>query len=161
MKSIDLFCGVKAEQTLRDAARAATESSPDDADVLELVPEGKKNWLCGARIGSAVRFGELEQIRGDVLKRLIALDSHQRIRAENVRVWPVQPPVPVFKDMSLIEELPADDPPPETPATPEERDEALICPVCGAKVHRYNIQYNAAGEMVGCYLCRGEAVPKS
>lgn len=153
MKSIDILLGVKAEQTLRDAARNAAEESTDEADVPELCPVGKKDWIAGKRFGSSVPFGELEKKRLEVVKALIALGSHQRIRQDNVRVYAVRPPVPVFKDSSDA----ADASSPAEEETPE--GDTKICPVCGLEVHRFNLQYGPDGRPVGCYLCRGEPTP--
>ncbi len=151
MKSIDLFIGIKAEQTLRDATRNAQEASPDETDVPELCPVGKKDWIAGKRLGYAVRFGDLEGHRLSVIKELIHLGSHQRIRQDNLRIYAVRPPVPVFKDAmengdQLLDEAPAKDTGGDT----------RICPVCGAEVHPFNLQFGPGDAVVGCYLCRGE-----
>jgi hypothetical protein len=155
MKSIDLFVGIKAEQTLRDAARNAQEASPDEKDIPELCPIGKKDWIAGIRLGSHREFGDLEGERKTVIKKLITLGSHQRIRQENLRFYAVKPPVPVFKDTPEIEALTAS---PETPAD-EPVSETATCPVCGAEVHHFNLQYGLGNKVVGCYLCRGESQP--
>ncbi len=146
MKSIDIFIGVKAEQTLRDATRNAAEESPEEASVPELCPIGKKDWIAGQRFEGGLRFKELDQKRLGVIKALIALGSHQRIRQDNLRIYSVRPPVPVFKEAE-----------PETPPAPEPvTGDTMRCPVCGLEVHRFNLQYGADGRAVGCYLCRGE-----
>lgn len=151
MKSIDLFVGIKAEQTLRDATRNAQEASPDETDVPELCPIGKKDWIAGKRLGHAVRFGDLEGHRLSAIKELIRLGSYQRIRQDNLRIYAVRPPVPVFKDTieseeQIIEEASSDDSDGDT----------RICPVCGAEVHPFNLQFGLGDTVVGCYLCRGE-----
>ena len=151
MKSIDIFIGVKAEQTLRDAARNAAEESPDESAVPELCPIGKKDWIAGQRFGPSVPFGELEKKRLEVVKALISLGSHQRIRQDNLRIYAVRPPVPVFKEAEPVEEAPAADDAGE--------GDTMLCPVCGLEVHRFNLQYGADGRAVGCYLCRGEPTP--
>lgn len=150
MKRIDVFIGVKAEQTLRDTARAASEEVENTADVPELCPVGKKDWIAGERIGEQIAFHELNDKRQSVLKKLIDLKSHQRIRQDNLRVYAVRPPVPVFRD-PVAEETNAF-------ATIRENQvkDAATCPICGSEVHSYNIQYDPWGQMVGCYLCRGE-----
>ena len=155
MKSIDLFIGIKAEQTLRDVARNAQEESPDEADVPELCPIGKKDWIAGKRLGSIREYGELEGERRLAIKQLITLGSHQRIRQENLRIYAVRPPVPVFKDPLDTEELP--EPPEAAPA--ETEGDTKRCPVCGREVHEFNLQYGLGDKVVGCYLCRGESQP--
>jgi hypothetical protein len=148
MRSIDIFIGVKAEQTLRDAARNAAEESPEGADMPELCPVGKKDWIAGKRYGPSIPFGELETKRADVVKALIALGSHQRIRQDNLRIYAVRPPVPVFKDA---------EPATGVPSTGDRAEgETMFCPVCGLEVHKFNLQYGTDGRPVGCYLCRGE-----
>ena len=155
MKRIDLFLGIKAEQTLRDAVRAAAEESTDDADVPELCPVGKKDWIAGKRLSTSLVFGQIEEKKRAVIKNLIGLQSHQRIRQESIRIYAVRPPVPVFKDTipEGLEEEPVKEQVPDT--------ETVACPVCGVEVHKYNIQYDPWGKMVGCYLCRGEAGNKN
>jgi hypothetical protein len=98
LKTMHLVMGVRAEQSLRDAVRAAAESSADDADDLVLAPAGRKDWIAGVRIGEAASYREIAEIGKKVLKRLLRLESRQRIRSENVRLWIVPPPVPVFRD---------------------------------------------------------------
>ena len=151
MKSIDLFIGIKAEQTLRDATRNAQEASPDETDLPELCPIGKKDWIAGKRLGHAVRFGDLEGFRLSVIRELIQLGSYQRIRQDNLRIYAVRPPVPVFKDIVADEEPVAEGAP-----SGEADGDTRICPVCGAEVHRFNLQFGLGDTVVGCYLCRGE-----
>ncbi len=150
MKGIDLFLGIKAEQTLRDAVRAANEEQGASESESELCPVGQKDWIAGRRIGSVLSFKELATKKDESLKSLIGLGSHQRIRRESIRVYAVKKPVPVFKD-PLPESL-GEEPEEETTAD----DNSATCPVCGATVHTYNIQYDPWGKMVGCYLCRGD-----
>ena len=152
MTAIDLFIGVKAEQTLRDITRAAAEAAADGEEVPELCPVGKKDWIAGKRVASPAAFSDVAAARQPVLQSLLDLKSHQRIRHENLRIYPVRPPVPVFKDASS-DELVTDtiDPPAIS------KKGTVKCPVCGTEVHNYNIQYNPWGKMVGCYLCRGES----
>ena len=150
MKSIDLFIGIKAEQTLRDIARNAQEESPVESDVPELCPIGKKDWIAGKRLGAFSKFGDLDGQRLAVIKQLIRLGSHQRIRQDNLRIYAVRPPVPVFKD--AIETV--------EPVIEEEEaasdSDTQICPICGAQVHKFNLQFGLGDKVVGCYLCRGE-----
>lgn len=111
LKNMHLVLGVRAEQSLRDAVRAVADAAPDadepapgvaaaaqGDDDLELAPAGRKDWIAGVRIGEATTYGELEALGKSVLRRLLRLESRQRIRAENVRLWVVPPPVPVFRD---------------------------------------------------------------
>jgi hypothetical protein len=153
MKSIDLLIGVKAEQTLRDAAREASEAAEADEELPELCPVGKKDWVAGRRLSLPIYFGDLGKYRAEIMKNLTALQSHQRIRNENIRLYSVRPPVPVFKDANDDEELREEEV--EKKLTSKNPD-TEICPICETEIHRYNVQYNAAGKMVGCYLCRGE-----
>jgi hypothetical protein len=148
MKSLDLFLGVKAEQTLRDMARNAAEDSADDSEVPELCPVGKKDWIAGRRLKSSICFKEVDAMRSTVIRQLIALGSHQRIRQENLRLYAVKPPVPVFKEIV--------DPVSEPPETAASDADTMACPVCGEVVHRFNLQYGVGEKVVGCYLCRGE-----
>jgi len=151
MKSLDLFLGVKAEQTLRDMARNAAEDSVDESEVPELCPVGKKDWIAGSRLKPKITFQEIEEMRSTVIRQLIALGSHQRIRQENLRLYAVKPPVPVFKEtVSSTADTPAE------PATESIDEDTMVCPVCGEVVHRFNLQYGPGEKVVGCYLCRGE-----
>jgi hypothetical protein len=147
MKSLDLFLGVKAEQTLRDMARNASENSTDDSAVPELCPVGKKDWIAGRRLKQDITFREVEAMRSEVIRQLIALGSHQRIRQENLRLYAVRPPVPVFKESV---DLAKNNPEVET------EGDTMVCPVCGEVVHKFNLQYGVGEKVVGCYLCRGE-----
>ncbi len=89
-----------------------------------------------------------------IVKELIDLKSHQRIRKENLRLFAVHLPVPVFRESSKPEEGIG-----ELPVEEERETDTAICPVCGAEVNRYNLQYSASEKVVGCYLCRGEVRP--
>lgn len=149
MKSLDLFLGVKAEQTLRDMARNAAEESPDESAVPELCPIGQKDWIAGRRLKPKSTFAEVDTMRGEVIRELIALGSHQRIRQDNLRLYAVNPPVPVFKDVIGPNDLA---PRPES----KNNGDIVKCPVCGEEVHKFNLQYGVGEKVVGCYLCRGE-----
>jgi hypothetical protein len=152
---IHLLVGVKAEQTLRDAVRAAVDDPEVDTGDLELAPVGRKDWVAGVRAGSDLRFEALHELAGQVLGRLIALDSRQRIRRENVRVYAVQPPVPVFKDPE--ESVPPPEPEVAPAPAPEQpRESGTTCPVCGRTVHAFNLQHDTSGKVVGCYICGGD-----
>jgi len=157
-KTLHLLLGIRAEQSLRDAVRAAVEQSTDEAEDLVLSPAGRKDWIAGVRIGEAMSFGELAALGRRVLARLISLESRQRIRAENVRLWVVPQPVPVFRDP--VPQEPAHGvPAAEEPALPEAESgdgEAAVCPVCGRRVHRFNLQHDTFGRAVGCYQCGGD-----
>jgi len=155
MKQINLFLGIKAEQTLRDAARSADAGEP-----LELCPFGKKDWIVGRRIGSSAAYGELERKRLELMGRLIRLGSHQRIRQENVHLYAMRPPVPVFRD-PMPEEMMAGVPANRAPVRAAGDPETMGCPVCGTEVHRYNLQRDPSGRITGCYLCRGERKDKN
>ena len=147
MKSLDLFLGVKAEQTLRDMARNAAEESADESTVPELCPIGQKDWIAGRRLKARSTFAEVDAMRGEVIRELIALGSHQRIRQDNLRLYAVNPPVPVFKDVvGPMDQAPE----------PEPQGDIMKCPVCGEEVHKFNLQYGVGEKVVGCYLCRGE-----
>ncbi len=152
MKGIDLYFGIKAEQTLRDAVRAQSEAGLEDA--LELCPVGNKDWIAGDRFGTSASFKDVRPNAKGIMGRLVNLQSHQRIRQESIRIYAVRPPVPVFKDPSpddLIEEAPES----EKSSSGIKDNMPIICSNCGAEVHPYNIQYDPAGKIVGCYLCRG------
>jgi hypothetical protein len=151
ISKLHLLVGVKAEQSLRDSVRAVVDQADEGTEDLELAPVGRKDWVAGVRAGAELRFGDLALIAGSVLGRLIQLDSHQRIRQENVRVYVVQPPVPVFKDPVEPEQ------PPAAPLEPEQpQDSTATCPVCQRKVHSFNLQHDTAGRVVGCYICGGD-----
>ena len=152
-KPQDLLIGVKAEQSLRDAVRALVEADDADSGGLELAPVGRKDWVAGVRLGALSALPAIAASADDVLRRLLALDSTQRIRRESVRVWVVPPPVPVFKD-------PADDaarqPAGESPSSEPAAAAAELCPVCGRSVHSYNLQFDTRGRPVGCFMCGGD-----
>jgi hypothetical protein len=160
MKGIDLFLGIKTEQTLRDAVRAAEgEAKAGDKPATELCPIGKKDWVAGERIGLSLQFKELDGTKRAIIKDLLKLKSHQRIRQENIRLYAVRQPVPVFKDPmpdDAVNEGQSD----KTQSAAGNDIGMSECPVCGTKVHSYNIQYDPWGRMVGCYLCRGEKNPQ-
>jgi hypothetical protein len=156
ISKLHLLVGVKAEQSLRDAVRLVVDQAEGDNEDLELAPVGRKDWVAGVRAGANLSFGELAGLASTVLSRLIALDTHQRIRQENVRVYVVQPPVPVFKDPEPPAPIP--DPGPPAPVEPEPvvpTTETPTCPVCNRKVHAYNLQHDTSGKVVGCYICGG------
>jgi hypothetical protein len=155
LKPLDLLVGVKAEQSLRDAVRTVIEQADDDLDGLELAPVGRKDWVAGRRIGAAVSFGELGRIGRAVLTQLLGLDSRQRIRQENVRLYVVQPPVPVFKDPEPAEELVPEPAAPE-PASVGGLGGPTVCPICEREVHSFNLQHDTTGKVVGCFLCGGD-----
>ena len=155
MKGIDLFLGIRTEQTLRDAARASEgETGHGGNKRTELCPIGKKDWIAGERIGMSVRFKELSGKQKAVIRDLLHLNSHQRIRHENIRLFAVRQPVPVFKDPLPDEFVDERSGPASDRASDHSGTEK--CPVCGAEVHSYNMQYDPWGRTVGCYLCRGE-----
>ena len=136
MKAIDLFLGIKTEQTLRDAARAAEgEGGRGEGQRTELCPIGKKDWIAGERIGGQVMFRELEGKKQAVIRNLLHLNSHQRIRHENIRLFAVRKPVPVFKDPvpdELVEQRS-----PEAADSSASRPETVVCPICGAKREQF------------------------
>lgn len=146
LKKIELLFGLKAEQSLRDAIREHGEKHPDAGELLELCPIGPKDWMAGERIGGSISFGLCEKTARSVMQKLVSLKSHQRIRRENIRIYAVKPPVPVFKDTAA-----------EEVKEPVNEDGSVTCPVCKTQVHRYNAQYDPDGNLVGCYLCRGES----
>jgi len=156
-KTLHLLLGVRAEQSLRDAVRSAVEQSSDESEELVLAPAGRKDWIAGVRIGEATSFRELAALSRRVLTRLITLESRQRIREENVRLWVVPPPVPVFRDPQQ-DAAPSTDPPGDAVAAEREPDdgETAVCPVCGRRVHRFNLQRDTFGRAVGCYQCGGD-----
>ncbi len=151
MKSLDLFIGIKAEQSLRDLVRNLSESAGSDDAGLELYPVGKKDWIAGRRFQAETKFAELRDQLNEAAQQLMSIGSHQRIRRDALRVFAVHPPVPVFRD-------PAEDitSSPPVPAAPEAQNGATICPNCGAEVHRFNLLFGPREKVVGCYLCRGE-----
>jgi hypothetical protein len=97
-KTMHLLMGVRAEQSLRDAVRTAVEGAADDSEELVLAPSGRKDWIAGVRVGETSSFREIAALGRVVLTRLLSLDSRQRIRSENIRLWVVPAPVPVFRD---------------------------------------------------------------
>jgi hypothetical protein len=159
MKALDLFLGVKAEQTLRDMARNAAEESVDESDVPELCPIGQKDWIAGRRLKPHATFAEVDAMRSEVIRQLIALGSHQRIRQDNLRLYSVKPPVPVFKDVTApFEDVALSNPEMRgRDAAANDNSDTMICPVCGEEVHKFNLQYGVGEKVVGCYLCRGES----
>ena len=148
MNKIDLLVGIKAEQTLRDAVRGASEEASDRSDFPELCPIGNKDWIAGVRVDKPIRFGEVEDILRSVTKQLLELGSHQRIRRESVRLYAVPKPVPVFKEPQPPKAAE------QSAEAPDQEGDEVTCPACGAKVHRYNIRYDPWGQMIGCYFCR-------
>ena len=159
-KTLHLLLGVRAEQSLRDAVRSAVERATDESEELVLAPAGRKDWIAGVRIGEATSFRELAALCRRVLARLIALESRQRIRMENVRLWVVPPPVPVFRDPPQDGALGPE--PSERAAEPTaepDDGETAVCPVCGRRVHRFNLQRDTCGRAVGCYQCGGDRDP--
>lgn len=159
LNQLDIFVGVKAEQSLRDAVRAVVEESGEESSDLELAPVGRKDWIAGRRFGANLTYPQVAKVCREVLTRLIGLDSRQRIRMENIRLYVVPPPVPVFKDppaelTSAAPEAPVS----EEPAAPAETGLGgpTVCPVCGRGVHSYNLQHDTRGKVVGCFICGGE-----
>ena len=150
MKSLDLFIGIKAEQSLRDLVRNLSESSTEESFGLELYPMGKKDWIAGARVPAASTFADVRTQQTEVGRLLMSVGSHQRIRQDGLRIYAVHPPVPVFReameDSASVSASPSID----------EETGAAICPNCGAEVHRFNLLFGPGEKVVGCYLCRGE-----
>jgi hypothetical protein len=147
MKSLDLFFGIKAEQSLRDAVRNASETAGGDASTAELYPVGKKDWIAGLRLGETLTFQVLKNRQSDVQRKLISMGSHQRIRQDSLRVHAVRPPVPVFREHTEDREV-------DEKSLPNQ--DSVICPKCGTEVHRFNLLFGPRETVVGCYLCRGE-----
>lgn len=156
LKKIDLFVGVKAEQSLRELVRAhADNAGVDDTFDLELTPVGRKDWIAGKRYGNSLVYGELQQVEDDVLASLIGLESSQRIRRETIRVYAVAQPVPVFKESpSSHFEIQTEPEPKLKPETPAQSNKG--CPICHRDVHSYNLQYDTSGKVVGCFMCGGD-----
>lgn len=164
LKTLELLVGVKAEQSLRDAVRTAVESQPE-LDELELVPVGRKDWVAGIRAGTSLLMGDFDSRGLHVLTLLLKLESRQRIRRENVRLYVVPPPVPIFKDPPTSSE---DDMSPfsgerasfEEKVDPEPETVGLggpaTCPVCNREVHSFNLQHDTRGKIVGCFICGGD-----
>ena len=94
VSSLDLLVGIKAEQSLRDEVRAAMDEAGAESVGLELTPVGPKDWIAGTRVGTAISFKRVTEVCTEVLTKLIALESRQRIRMENIRFYVVPPPVP-------------------------------------------------------------------
>jgi hypothetical protein len=149
VKIIDLFIGVKAEQSLRDALRMHLEQNETD---LELIPFGKKDWIAGIRFRSRPVQRELDDICRQVRGRLISLGSEQRVRDENVRLFAVPEPVPVFRepDHSI-----SSDPDIMPPLSCPDRPDTATCPQCQRVVHEYNLHFDTTGRIVGCFMCGG------
>ena len=151
MKSLDLFIGIKAEQSLRDLVRNLSESSTAVDFGLELYPVGKRDWIAGRRFPAETTFAKLKDQLGEAAQKLMALGSHQRIRRDGLRIFAVHPPVPVFREPT--DEILSSSREPETAVS---QSGAAICPNCGAEVHRFNLLFGPREKVVGCYLCRGE-----
>ena len=151
MKSLDLFIGVKAEQSLRDLVRSAAEVEDGEDLGVELYPVGKKDWIAGGRLPAEIPFGELKNAQSEMLRRLISLGAQQRIRQDNLRFYSVNPPVPVFREP--VQES-KDDLASVLNAGSE--TDSAVCPNCGSEVHRFNLLFGPREKVVGCYLCRGE-----
>ncbi len=158
VSKLELLVGIKAEQSLRDEVRTAVDEAGAESAGLELTPVGPKDWIAGARVGTAISFVRVTEVCAEVLAKLIALESRQRIRMENIRFYVVPPPVPVFKD-SPLSEFPDDAPNPKEDSTEPEVstfNSAAQCPVCGRTVNSYNLQHNTKGKVVGCFICGGD-----
>jgi len=164
MKTVDFFIGVKAEQSLREAVRQSAEALPstesDTEGELELCPVGRKDWIAGIRFKGPLPLRELEPLLSKVLKKLLLLESFQRIRFENISVYSVQEPVPVFKEVDV--DGVSDHPTSPSRVEPESRDdepkaadpnEPVDCPLCGRRVHPFNARFNRQGKIVGCSFC--------
>ena len=157
MNKIDLLVGIRAEQSLRDTLRTVTDDAGLEDVNLELTPVGRKDWVAGKRLSSVVECSELPKIEDSVLKELISLDSKQRVRRENIRMFAVVKPVPVFKDPFVQEELE------EQRAIKEATENqqsglgsSTACPICKRTVHSYNLQHDTTGKVVGCFMCGGD-----
>ena len=158
VSSVDLLVGIKAEQSLRDEVRAAMDEAGAESVGLELTPVGPKDWIAGTRVGTAISFKRVTEVCTEVLTKLIALESRQRIRMENIRFYVVAPPVPVFKDSPLPEFSDGTPDPEEDSPTPDTGTlgNAAVCPVCERTVNSYNLQHNTKGDVVGCFICGGD-----
>jgi hypothetical protein len=154
MKQMDIISGVKAEQTLRDAVREHHNFESSQFE-LELVPFGKKDWIAGRRIIDDIAQADLEKIFRQTHKSLLSLESDQRIRFENLKLYVIPKPVPVFKDPLPneneveveVEEIVIE------PETPE--NNSSICPVCKRSVHKYNLHFDSNNKVTGCFMCGG------
>ncbi len=155
MKSLDLFIGIKAEQSLRDVVKNLSESDSTESSEIELYPVGKKDWVAGIRIKEGISFFSLKEHHSEALRKLISLGSQQRIRQESLRVYSVRPPVPVFRD-------PTDEQDAENTSSRKANssliaaDGTAICPNCGTEVHKFNLLFGPRETIIGCYLCRGD-----
>ncbi len=158
VSSLDLLVGVKAEQSLRDGVRAAVDEAGAESVGLELTPVGPKDWIAGTRVGKVISYSLVTEVCEKVLTKLIALESRQRIRMENVRFYAVPPHVPVFKDPPLPEFSNGDPKPREDSTTPDTSTlgNTAVCPICGRTVNSYNLQHNTKGDVVGCFICGGD-----
>ncbi len=155
MKLMDILIGIKAEQSLRDAVRNLVEQSDTE---IELTPVGRKDWIAGERIGDSLSQQNLEETCRSVHRKLMALRSEQRIRFENIKLYAVAPPVPVFKDPEdpdRVEDFADGHPEEKAPAAPEIVSGPSSCPVCNRTVHSYNLHYSTDGKVVGCFMCGG------
>ncbi len=158
VSTLELLVGIKAEQSLRDEVRTAVDEAGSESVGLELTPVGPKDWIAGARVGTSISFVRVSEICAEVLAKLIALESRQRIRMEKIRFYVVPPPVPVFKDPPLPEH--SDDPskPKEDSSSSDQNifGNVAQCPICGRTVNSYNLQHNTKGDVVGCFICGGD-----
>jgi hypothetical protein len=158
VSTLELLVGIKAEQSLRDEVRTAVDEAGSESVGLELTPVGPKDWIAGARVGTSISFMRVTEVCAEVLTKLIALKSMQRIRMENIRFYVVPPPVPVFKDPPSPEF--SDDAPKqkEDSTAPDVSTfgNAAQCPICGRTVNSYNLQHNTKGDVVGCFICGGD-----
>lgn len=148
IKTLDILIGIKAEQSLRDAVRNLVENHKTD---IELTPVGRKDWIAGQRIGYTISHMDLEETCRRVHRKLMGLGSEQRIRYENIKLYVVAKPVPVFKDPDepvAVQEEPIAE---ESPVV----DGPSTCPICQRTVHSYNLHYNTEGKVVGCFMCGG------
>lgn len=158
VSSLDLLVGIKAEQSLRDEVRTAMDEAGAESVGLELTPVGPKDWIAGTRVGTMISYTKVTGVCAMVLTKLIALESRQRIRMENVRFYVVPPPVPVFKDPPSPEFSNGDQKPTEDSTTPDKGTfgNVVVCPICGRTVNSYNLQHSTNGDVVGCFICGGD-----
>ena len=158
VSTLELLVGIKAEQSLRDEVRTAVDEAGSESVGLELTPVGPKDWIAGARVGTSISYVRVSEVCAEILAKLIALESRQRIRMEKIRFYVVPPPVPVFKDSPLPEH--SDDPakPKEDSSSsdPDIFGNVAQCPICGRTVNSYNLQHNTKGKVVGCFICGGD-----
>ncbi len=158
VSTLELLVGIKAEQSLRDEVRSAVDEAGAESVGLELTPVGPKDWIAGARVGTSIPFVRVSEVCAEVLAKLIALESRQRIRMEKIRFYVVPPPVPVFKDPPSPEfsndgARPKED---SSSSDPDIFGSAAQCPICGRTVNSYNLQHNTKGDVVGCFICGGD-----